>query len=157
MARIATQVEMASIIRHPPFCTRRSRRGAKGAGVRYERKVHRQLELKYEFSYFPSVWLRYVDEGRIFYCQPDGLLFLHSLRRLVVVEAKIKHCPEAYDQITKLYMPVLSKIFPRWKLAACEVVRWYDAAVDFPAPHSLKKEVHFAEPGEFAVHILNRV
>lgn len=157
MARIATKVETAQIIRHPPFNTRQSRRGAKAAGVRYERKVHRQLELKYELSYFPSVWFRYVDDGRVFYCQPDGLLFLHSLKRLVVVEAKIKHCSEAYDQLNFLYLPVISKVFPRWELAMCEVVKWYDEAVDFPSPHALKKEVHFAEPGEFAVHILNRI
>lgn len=119
--------------------------------------MHRQLELKYELSYFPSVWLRYWDDGVSYYCQPDGLLFLHSLNRLVVVEAKIKHCPEAYSQLIHLYLPVLRVAFPGWELAPCEVVRWYDAAVDFPAPHILKKEVHFAEPGEFAVHILNRV
>ena len=156
MARKANQVEKAWIIRHPPFSTHRSRSGAKAAGVRYERKVHRQLELKYELSYFPSVWLRYVDDGRTFYCQPDGLLFLTHLHRLVIVEAKIKHCPEAHDQLTHLYTPVLQVLFPSWEIAVCEVVKWYDAAIEFPIAHSLKREVHFAEPGEFAVHILNR-
>jgi hypothetical protein len=118
--------------------------------------VHRHLELKYELQYFASRWFKYWDDGEIHYCQTDGLLFLPNHRRLVVVEAKIKHCPEAYYQVEKLYKPVLKWLFPSWQIASCEVVKWFDSAVDFPVEPSLRKEVHFAEPGEFAVHILNR-
>jgi hypothetical protein len=115
------------------------------------------MELKYELLYFSSLWFKYWDEGLVYYCQPDGLLFRPQDRQIVILEAKIKHTPDAYFQLERLYLPVIRLAFPGWEVLTCEVVRWYDPAVEFPAPHSLVREVHLARPGEFSVHILNRV
>lgn len=99
----------------------------------------------------------YVDSGGVRYCQVDGLLFQHERKILTIIEAKIKHCIEAYVQLERLYLPVVRKRFPGWNVATCEVVKWFDPATDFPVSVTMRDAVHNVQPGEFAVHILNRV
>lgn len=115
------------------------------------------MEKKYELAYFPSVWFRFeVASGRTKYCQTDGLLFLPDNNRLIIIECKYQHTPDAYFQLENKYVPVVRQAFPKWTVATCEVVKWYDPSIKFPCAIRLRPEVSEVMPGEFAVHILNR-
>lgn len=128
------------------------------AGLRYERKVHERLQEQYGLAYLPSIWFDYFDGEDIKHCQPDGLLLLPDDRVLVIVEVKYSHTPEAFWQLEHLYVPVL-RAFMRdsgWRIATCEVVKWYDPCTRYPVRTVLRESLEDVKVGEFAVHILNR-
>lgn len=89
-------------------------------------------------------------------CQPDGLIFNFHRGTIVIVEFKLRHTSEAYYQLTQLYAPVLSHLFPRplWRLGLCEVVRWYDPSTIFPVVPRLREHVEDCDEGYVGVHIL---
>lgn len=134
-------------------------------GVRYERAAQEELTRRYGSQYLPNLWFKYqLADGRDRYCQIDGLLIDLTAGRLTIVECKIMHCRRAYDQLVNLYEPVVETAFNkywddstscRWKIALCEVVKWFDCSVSFPVQPKLRSQVDLARPGEFAIHIYN--
>jgi hypothetical protein len=74
---------------------------------------------------------------------------------VTILEFKYQHTSDAWHQLTRLYLPVLSQLFPRklWRFALCEVVKWYDPATVFPCPVTLAKDPLLLRPGQFGVHI----
>ena len=128
------------------------------AGIAYEKKVHRRLYDLYGLDYIPSQWFTYFDGESIKHCQPDGLLLFPQEQLMVIVEVKYSHTPDAFWQLEHLYVPVL-RAFMRdsgWRIATCEVVKWFDPAVAFPVRPTLRESLVDVRVGEFAVHILNR-
>lgn len=100
--RLVSGVKWASLCDRPSCIPApRSQKGAKGAGLRYERLFAKQ---------FPTAlhgqWFEYMDrEGRGF-CQPDLIAsFLPTC--LVVFEVKYTLCDEAFLQLNNLYLPVV--------------------------------------------------
>lgn len=120
--------------------------------------MHERLYEQYGLNYIPSVWFTYFDGEGVRHCQPDGLLLFPDEMQLVIVEVKYSHTPEAYWQLEHLYVPVL-RAFMRdsgWRIATCEVVKWYDPSTRFPVRPVLRDSLEGVKVGEFAVHILNR-
>lgn len=88
------------------------------------------------------------------FCQTDGLLFQPKQFKLLIVEVKYKHTPDAYWQIENKYLPVCRWLFKDWEISTLEIVKWFDPSTQFPAPITLRKEIEDCVPGEFGVHIL---
>lgn len=81
-------------------------RGRKAAGLRYERELAKALP-----AAMHGQWVEFWDAGGKGWCQPD--LILDTQLGLVVLEAKYTWTEEGHQQIERLYVPVLEKIFAR--------------------------------------------
>lgn len=138
----------------PPALRKKRYSGRRLAGVQYEKKVHAYLEQLYGERYVQSPWLKFFSDGKWRWCQPDALVIDLPRGRILIIEVKYQHTSDAWWQVRRLYEPVLRIIFPDvlWTYEFCEVVKWYDPAVDFP-----EKVVLAQEPGmphkAFKVHI----
>jgi len=120
--------------------------------------VHERLSNQYGLSYIPSQWFSFFDGERVRYCQPDALLLFERLSLLLIVEVKYSHTPDAFWQLEHLYVPVLRAFMgvSHWKIATCEIVKWFDPSTRFPVRPVLRETLEDIKVGEFAVHILNR-
>lgn len=129
--------------------------GTRRAGVKYEARVHEHLRSLYGGAYVPSPWFQYQDEAesRVRYCQPDALLFDSKLRRLIIVEVKLRHTDKAWWQLRHKYGPILQHVYPWMDLAYCEVVQWFDPSIPFPEMVELRPRVAMARTDEIQVTI----
>lgn len=146
----------------PPFLRTPRRRGSKAAGLRYERKALNTLEGIYP-EFVRSPWFRFIASGspKPRWCQPDGLLFDIPHGIIYLVEVKLKHTADAWWQVRHLYEPVVAACFggegkgagpsPLWRIAAVQVVRWFDPDASFPEPFKVVPELKRARPEEFSV------
>jgi len=157
--RLAGNVTDASLSPRDAFppATTRGIKGAKAAGIRYERKAQSHLCAKYPLTYVQGPWLTYRTLGhpRPYYCQPDGLFVDFERGVVTIVEIKIKHTATAWWQLRRLYEPVLRNLLgpDLWEFSFLEIVRWYDPHVAFPQEHSLMRDPSRLNPGAFGVHI----
>lgn len=143
----------------PPFIAQGRRpTGRRWQGIKYERRVQEWLGQELGPEYLASPWIRFrlKGEGRLQWCQPDGLHIDAQRGQITIVEVKYQHCADAWYQMNLLYAPVLATLFPapNWRLATCEVVKWFDCAVSTPVQPKLRDDPRKARPGEFAVFIL---
>jgi len=124
-------------------------RGAKGAGLRYERRVAKATKGDH------GRWLRFCDANGTGYCSPDILLWKPPA--LIVLECKLTWTPEAEAQLTGLYCPILAHLYPEIPIRGVVVVRALtpdaprpvhtlsEALADGPAP----KVLHWLGQGRF--------
>ena len=155
----AKSVQWASLLAEPPsFITRPAKYGAKGRGIRYEKKVQGILENRYGERYVPSPWILFSEGSglRPRYCQPDGLLIDFIRGRITIVEIKYNHCELAWWQLFRLYRPVVSHIFgQQWEYSCCEVVKWYDPATHVSQEPHLQRDIEYTQPDIWGVNICN--
>lgn len=86
-----------------PACIPKSRpRGAKAAGLRYERELAKALPLATH-----GQWWQFEDRAGPGYCQTD--LVLPTEGGLLVLEAKYTWTQTGHRQIQQLYKPVLER------------------------------------------------
>jgi len=109
-------------------------------------------------GYIASPWLQFrlrESGSRVHWCQPDGLYIDPHRGQITIVEIKYQHCADAWFQMNRLYGPVLRAMFaPReWQFATCEIVKWFDCAIQVPEPPKMRDSPLAARPGEFAVFI----
>ena len=109
-----------------------AKRGAKRAGLAFERDCHDKLGQWYD-TYMPGPWFQFYASGRTRHAQPDGLIFDFSKREIILVEIKLSHCARAFRQLELLYGPLVSAIFPDWSIRRFEVCRHFDPAVRLPS------------------------
>lgn len=142
----------------PPWAEGNSKaqKGAKGNGIRYERKVNAYFSDLYGDCYVPGIWFRFTETTSVKarWCQPDGLLFDFYNHRIIIIEIKLKHTTDAWWQLRYLYQPVIRKVFgDSWRLDVCEVVRWYDGLQSFPEKVQMCNSILATDTGAFGVHI----
>lgn len=90
-----------------PKCIPQSRpRGAKRAGLKYERDLARGIP-----GAKHGQWFEFTDRGGHGYCQPD-VIFSHQ-GRIVVLESKYTWVESGHRQIGQLYKPVLERALAR--------------------------------------------
>lgn len=77
-------------------------RGAKAAGIRYEKALGKALGQMAQHG----PWFQFKDKNGLGHCQPDYLIELQSL--VVILECKYTWTIAAYVQIEALYAPVVS-------------------------------------------------
>jgi hypothetical protein len=142
----------------PPFVKNPYRKGARGRGLAYEAKVHKEFEERFPEGYVAGPWFRFraVGDKKDRWCQPDGLLFVPQIQRIFLIEIKLRHTADAWWQTRLLYLPILAHLFPEsmWDFCICEVVRWFDPATSFPESFDMLPDLLGAQPSRFGVHIL---
>lgn len=150
-------ITWAEIAKHPPpFYRDRRRRGRKGQGLRYEKKVHEHFAELYNEEYVASPWFRYTTRAtaKVKWAQPDALLFDFNRGIITLIEVKYQHTIDAYWQLMR-YLAITQYLFgsDEWQYSLCEVVKWYDAAVSFPVSVQLLDSLERSKPGAYHVHI----
>jgi len=96
------------------------------AGIRYERKVSKQLKLDLPGIWI-SPWFRFQTElGDTRWCQPDALLV--GKDQVVLFEVKVRSTSDAWWQLEKLYKPVVEKAFGRTVEGLVMVCKHFDPA-----------------------------
>jgi hypothetical protein len=120
--------------------------------------AQKMLHERYRGLHLQGPWLRFYSNGKPRWCQPDALLIDVLAGRIVVIEVKYQHTPDAWWQLYHLYVPVLRAMFPPslWELSVCEVVKWYDPATWFPCRVAMLQDPMTARVNEFGVHIWRR-
>lgn len=86
-------------------------KGARGAGVSYERRVAKALEGALAHTPRYGQWFAYWDATGSHYCQTDVLAQVGA--ELVVVECKLRNVDEARAQLGGLYLPVVGAALGR--------------------------------------------
>lgn len=108
-------------------------RGAKAAGVSYERKVLEFLERSLPgHTIVGSLPFRYQDDYGWRFCVPDYLIWDFKQRRVTVVEVKLKHTGAASLELERLYVPVVRQAlacYGFW-VQQLEICRWYYPGVE---------------------------
>lgn len=158
--KLPSEVVWSGMLAAPPQFVRAERlprNAARKNGVKYERTAQEYLLGAFRGQYLPSPWLafRLRDEAHTRFCQPDGLVFDWTRHAILVVEIKYRHTPEAWHQVTQLYLPVLRHLFRncQFQFRCCEVVRWYDPATYFPAPFAMVSDPALTPLNKFGVFI----
>ena len=144
-------------LQQPQFIKLHRVKGARAAGMAYERKVQRYLLDTFPHHYVASPWFTFISNGgaKRKWCQPDGLLIDIRNGLITIVEVKLRHTSDAWWQTRQLYLPVLQRLFGTlmWKYNILEIVRWYDADTLFPERYKLAAEIGGLPVGKFGVHI----
>lgn len=151
-------VEWAGLMRRPPHFGGRKNRSsaAQRAGINYERRCQDEyLSQLYPDTYIPSPWVafRLKREPLLRYCQPDGLIVDIPRLRVIITEIKLRHCREAYIQLTGIYEPVVRRLFAGWDVRLVEVCKWYDSGIPFPVQPVMLSDLDLAPYGRLGVHI----
>ena len=103
-----------------PSCIPLSKpKGAKAAGLRFERALHKSLP-----SSIHGQWFEFEDQDGFGYCQTDLLIQIPRWKGdeyglWVVIEAKYTLVPGAHSKLSSLYIPVVQAAFG---VQACGVV-----------------------------------
>jgi hypothetical protein len=85
-------------------------RGAKAAGMRYQRLFEAALALEFPASGVEiGPWFEYFDVNGRGYCQPDAIIYDIAWDSWLICEIKLTDYDRAKRQMTELYVPVLQK------------------------------------------------
>lgn len=162
-AGVVVEANFAS--KPPRFVKPTKQTSARRAGLIYERKAQGYILRKLEEvpnkhrRVTPSPWIVFRSKGdgpnQVRYCQPDCLIFDGWERKITIVEIKLQHCAEAYNQVRKLYEPVLKVMYPNYQFAALELVQWFDPHIPFVETYYFEPHICDAETNRFAIHIWN--
>lgn len=155
----AGEVSFAQLASDPGFHTRRQRsaQGAKAAGLRYERRVHRELCAQHPDHYTPGPWLKYWQrrKAKPKWCEPDGLFVDLALGLCFICEVKLAHTAYAWWQVNALYVPVLRKIMgPDWRFGGIEICHHVDPDVRCPVEPSFIDSLWEAQLDQWNVLLL---
>lgn len=95
-----------------PSLQSKNLKGSRAKGKTYERKVGKQLRKradKLKVDLHPQEWIEYEDANGYGYCQPDYYLVCDGF--ILLAECKLTQTDSAFNQMTKLYMPVLKYMY----------------------------------------------
>lgn len=116
----------------------RPRKGAAGAGVRFEKRVVEALEEKHS-AFLPSpVFTFSTKYSPKATCIPDGLLFTRD--EIIIFEVKLRHTIDAWYQLQQLYAPVVKRVFRR-PVRMLEVCRSFNPDEKWPSEFRLVKDL----------------
>lgn len=130
---------------------------AQKQGLRYERKCHEHFSTIFPGRYGGAQWIIFRERtsGKVRYAQPDGLIVDYTAGLIIILEMKIRHGDKAWWSLRYLYEPLFEYLFPSWRIACCEVVRWFDPSVPWPEAYRRVASPALLKPGEIGVHIWN--
>jgi hypothetical protein len=100
----------------PSFAKRKRARGAKAAGLRFERKVAEELARRGEVWH--GQWIEFEDVNGRGLAQPDFILPSEG----IVLESKLTETPAAFEQLFSLYLPLLELLMGE-RLCGVQVCR----------------------------------
>jgi len=94
-------------VNKPAFIPVSRPRGAKAAGLRYERQFAKFLK---PLGCIHGQWFEFEDKSGVRYCQTD-IIFPVSKRLFSVIEVKYTLVDRAYDQLLDVYGPVVEAAY----------------------------------------------
>ena len=119
MPRVVEKVHSAEFCSAPSFATgRKTSRGAKGKGNRYEKLLGEKLNKIFgsaNVKLGPWIKFKISPDGKDLYCQPDAIITLPSGGK-AIIEAKLTQTLQGQAQLKLLYFPTVSFIFPGKKI-----------------------------------------
>lgn len=116
---------------HNPFSGQIGRSASQRVGLSYERKIRGLLRDNTRNSiYYDSPIYHFQDGSGWRTCIPDGLDCYSD--KVVVLEIKSQHVPDAWWQLRKLYEPLTRRLFPGTSVSVLEICRTYDPQTPFP-------------------------
>ncbi len=77
----------------------------------------------------PPIHYRVANVRKARICYPDFIF--ENKGELVIAEVKLKHCVDAWGQLTNLYGPLVYKIFGL-PVRLLEITRYFDPNVEMP-------------------------
>lgn len=110
MSRVITDLYEARYGENPWADKVRRPRGAKAAGLRYEKKVGAEL-LRRHYDFVHGPWIHFKDRNGTGAAQPDFVVYTSS-NKWFLLESKITQTPAAFSQLFRLYMPLLQHLHP---------------------------------------------
>jgi hypothetical protein len=141
----------------PPFslATSKKETAAQAQGRRYEEKALPFLTKWAQGNGYAAVekpWIEYRDLlGRVRYAQPDFLAIGESTDNLIIIEIKLRHTREAFNQL-RAYRELIGEIHPNYHIVCLEFCRYFDRS-EFPCellsairPHSFTYAATLWEP-----------
>lgn len=112
-------------------------------GLRYERRVLRSFSAAHGCRFvaqLPFSFQTCAKRGRAI---PDGLLLSEAGDAVCIVEVKLHHCADAWQQLTQFYLPIVREALAPLRVCCLEVCSSYDPWVKLPGPVRL-----LADPSE---------
>lgn len=95
----------------PRFTKSKGNNPAARLGISFEKKVDKALKQSVKSPIEHNPWFSFTDRTGLNFCSPDFVLPLEE--SVVVIEVKYTYTPAAIDQLKKLYLPVVRKIYDR--------------------------------------------
>lgn len=153
---LVESIKSAKFCQKPDFIRTIHHRGRRRQGVKYEAIVQDFLTRTFNTSHNPSPWIEYkLGNGwQTYYCQPDALINIEP-GKILIVEVKYQHTPEAYFQLFDKYEPLVRKMFPACTTTCIEICKWFDPNIVCPKEVTLCQDLLHAKPGKLNVHIFN--
>lgn len=137
--RIPTLLRQVDYSTTPPYPEPRPRNAARKAGLRFQRRVEKELSRRFpENEVRCGLWLTYHDRFGIGAAQVDAVVELEEA--IVVVEAKLTHVLDAEIQLREVYLPLLRWLHPSRPFVLVEACKNWCKNL---------RPVVFAEPEEF--------
>lgn len=123
-------------------------------GLGYESEVKEWLLGEYGEQCHNGQWFLYTtkDSAQIAYCQIDAYIVDDKNKKIIVIETKLKHTIDAWNQLELLYIPVLKKFYgPGWTFCSVEICRLYDPSIANGFTHHIIDSLSDASPKDFNV------
>lgn len=150
---IVGRIEEVDYAPHSHFMGK-GRTASQKAGLVYEDRIRSRLRENHSTVYLDQPTLHFRDGGGWRTCIPDGLDVFDD--KVIIVEIKSQHMPEAWWQLRRLYEPVVRKLFLNTPVAVLEICRVYDPSMPFPEKVTLvdnyEKFTREAGDGELGVY-----
>lgn len=105
----AKKCDPPAMFKKPPKC-----KGARAKGYTYERTVGRRIKARINAGEINgelicNQWFQFEDANGVGLCQTDYFLICPGF--IVLIECKLSQSTYAEDQMTKLYEPILRKVY----------------------------------------------
>lgn len=156
--RLTGRLKWASLAHEPLWAQQEGApSGAKARGLAYERKFHEHMTARCGPMYVQSPWFVYKEHGTNGprWCQPDGLLIDIERGVIYILEAKLKHCAQAWWQLFWRYIPVIRTAFcpnGEFTIVPVEVCRYFDPATRVPQKPRHCSTLGAARPNDFNIY-----
>lgn len=125
--------EEARFVRPPAYAVERKWRGSKRAGILFERKVGEKLDELYPNMVLHNCWVEYYDSiYGVRTCSPDHLIVDVEEGVVTIVECKLSHTRDAWEQINNVYKPVVEKLLPGFVVRGIEVCKHFTSGIPYP-------------------------
>lgn len=132
-------LQYAALCLRPAHIPKSRPKGAKAAGLRYEKALSAAIPRAEH-----GQWFEFSDLNGPGHCQID--LLIEGKKRVVVIECKLTNVEQGFAQIKELYFPIVEKIWPDKKPLGIVACRHLSNCPDLGlVEHTLKGAIMRAE------------
>lgn len=125
-------LQHAEMCLRPAHIPKSKPKGAKAAGVRYEKELAAALPRATH-----GQWFRYFDLNGPGHCQVD--LLIEGRKRIVLIECKLTDVETGIAQLRELYFPIAEKVWPDKKPLGIVAARHLSKTNDLSAVETTLK------------------